>query len=353
MTIRKGSRLALLIMIGGSLLMVAYSNNRTYGYEPAKLPQAPFYTQERICSGVTVRTSATVQSAAMVAACTRIDQMLTAMPVIRMNLAAWGVELHVLGQRDATTMLPELAHFRTEAFIDAQGHATDIDQRARGLGGFFTVCSEENLLGLKNDRHNDGSDICIHEFAHTIMDVGFDASLHNAVLSQYEYAMRIGLWRGAYASTNVREYWADLSMWYFGSHGNRPPNYPTMPSGPAALQDYDPAGFALLAAIYGGRRQPETVSITVPSHVGPDEGSKADGGPARLLLFNASMLPLLLFWIAPNGERRGQYPIMDPFRPELQNSFIGHVWAVTRPDGTEVGRYRIDSKTERLLIDPK
>ena len=57
----------------------------------------------------------------------------------------------------------------------------------------------------------------------------------------------------AYAGSNASEYWAELSMWYFGSHGeyvDRQARVP--PPGCHALAEYDPDGFRLLGLIYGG-----------------------------------------------------------------------------------------------------
>ena len=69
---------------------------------------------------------------------------------------------------------------------------------------------------------------------------------------------RRGLWRRpdgskAYAATNPSEYFAELSMWLFGSHGEFVDRVRCLPAaGPAGLARYDPAGFALVGAIFDG-----------------------------------------------------------------------------------------------------
>jgi hypothetical protein len=55
------------------------------------------------------------------------------------------------------------------------------------------------------------------------------------------------------AGSNASEYFAELTMWYFGTHGefvDRSAHFP--PPGPGGLALYDPAGFRLLSSIYSG-----------------------------------------------------------------------------------------------------
>jgi hypothetical protein len=146
--------------------------------------------------------------------------------------------------------LPENAQFRGSAYVDAEGKSTDMDERARGVGGLKSSCGEENLLKLPGDRYWDGSDTCTHEFAHDLMDNGLGSKQRSDIQRQYKAAIGRGLWRGAYAAVNAKEYWAEISMWYFGSHGNFVPGVLTT-VGPEALRGYDADGFALAERIYG------------------------------------------------------------------------------------------------------
>ena len=51
----------------------------------------------------------------------------------------------------------------------------------------------------------------------------------------------------------AEEYWAELSMWYWGSHGEFADVSRRLPRpGPGGLARYDPHGFALVGEIYDG-----------------------------------------------------------------------------------------------------
>lgn len=71
-----------------------------------------------------------------------------------------------------------------------------------------------------------GRDICVHEFAHTVMDFGLGEAQRREIEACYqESAVNNGTWNRApgqppaYAATNPSEFWAELTMWYFGTHG--------------------------------------------------------------------------------------------------------------------------------------
>ena len=68
-------------------------------------------------------------------------------------------------------------------------------------------------------------------------------------------------------------------MWYFGSHGefvDRERKIPT--PGPGGLASYDPAGFRLLASIYGGTHPALTESDPVGTRLSPLDASDASSG---------------------------------------------------------------------------
>ncbi|HEY0308963.1 MAG TPA: hypothetical protein VGB94_12450 [Acidobacteriaceae bacterium] len=210
-----------------------------------------FFAKTLDCSGIPIRSAAIVDSDALVLACGKVRVMLQNLPAARRSLITAGAEFHIIGEFQGTSDLPENAAYRSSTYVDAEGHGTDMNARTRGVGGLKSSCGEENLLGLPGDRYGDGSDTCTHEFAHDLMDHGLNGQQHAAIEKQYHNAISRGLWKGSYAAVNAQEYWAELSMWYFGSHGNRV-STALMLAGPDALRMYDPAGFALLESIYGG-----------------------------------------------------------------------------------------------------
>ena len=214
-----------------------------------------FFKKHVDCGGIAVRSSADVADEALRQACAKIELMLKDLPAVRTALARQGAELHIIGRNEQTSDLPEFRQRRGVVYLDNKGRLTTIDARTRGMGGLLSSCGEENILHLPGDRYGDGSDVCIHEFAHAIMDYGIDTQQRRQIVDQYTKAMAAGLWQNAYAATNAKEYWAELSMWYFGSHGARRRGAETpVGNGPAALRSYDPGGFLLLQAIYQGHQ---------------------------------------------------------------------------------------------------
>lgn len=212
-----------------------------------------FFRKYVDCEGIEVRSSSAVADAALLRACDKIGLMLRNIPTVWRTLARRGAELHIIGRDEQTSDLPEFRERRGKLYIDNKGRLTTIDARTRGMGGLLSSCGEENILHLPGDRYGDGSDVCIHEFSHAIMDYGLEAEQRRQIGEQYARSISAGLWRSAYAATNAKEYWAELSMWYFGSHGARRRDSETPAgSGPEALRRYDPQGFALLQRTYGG-----------------------------------------------------------------------------------------------------
>jgi alpha-glucosidase len=84
------------------------------------------------------------------------------------------------------------------------------------------------------------------------MLLGLSAPQRQRIEEQYHRAMAEGLWKDAYAATNAGEYWAELSMWYFGGHANGARRSGNVPGpGRPGLRSYDPGGFALVDDLYG------------------------------------------------------------------------------------------------------
>jgi hypothetical protein len=214
---------------------------------------ASFFKKSVDCDGIAVRSSSAVADEALRQGCEKVSLMLKNIPMVRNVLVRRGAELHIIGRDEQTSDLPEFQQQRGVFYVDNRGRLTTIDARTRGKGGLLSSCGEENILHLPGDRYGDGYDVCIHEFAHAIMDYGIDAEQRRQINGQYARSVAAGLWRNAYAATNAKEYWAELSMWYFGSHGGRRRDSETPASnGPEALRGYDPQGFSLLQRIYGG-----------------------------------------------------------------------------------------------------
>lgn len=217
---------------------------------PIDPPEKDFFTKELDYHGISIKAPAVVADDALYQAYDRLDQEMKHQPNVAANLAAAGAELHIIGKDQQTSDLPEFRKLKGKPLDWYDGQT--IDQRTRGLGGLHTSCGEENLLKLPTDRYL-GRDICIHEFAHNIRDHGITKEIREQFDAQYKSSLAKGLWNKAYAATNPDEYFAELSMWYFGTHGDMHMTGPKPDPGPEGLKKYDPGAYALLDRFYSGQ----------------------------------------------------------------------------------------------------
>jgi alpha-L-arabinofuranosidase len=110
------------------------------------------------------------------------------------------------------------------------------------------------LLKLEKDRYA-GRDICVHEFSHCIYQSGITRDVRKLFRQQYKASLAKGLWEKAYAASNDDEFFAELAMWYFGTHGDLHMTGPKPANGPDGLKAYDPDAFALFDAFFNGRME--------------------------------------------------------------------------------------------------
>jgi len=71
--------------------------------------------------------------------------------------------------------------------------------------------------------------------------------------AQYQISKSKGLWLNSYAGSNPNEYFAELTMWYFGTHGDLNMTGPKPEDGPEGLKKYDPDAYKLLDDFYTGK----------------------------------------------------------------------------------------------------
>jgi alpha-glucosidase len=211
-------------------------------------PELGFYAKKLVYEGIPIKAHEMVVDAALREARDRLHRMLHNTPVILQNLVEAGVELHIIGRDQVTSDLPEHRHMKDKSY---DGDKT-IDERTRGVGGKMASCGEENLLKLRGDRY-EGRDICVHEFAHSIYEFGLSPDAREILQAQFRRSTKAGLWKNAYASKNEHEFFAELSMWYFGTHGDYGEMSPPPRPGREWFQQYDPETFEVLDGIYSGQ----------------------------------------------------------------------------------------------------
>lgn len=254
------------------------------------------------------------------------------------------------------------------------------------MGGLQSSCGEENLLSLEHDQRYPNREIVVHEFAHTLMDHGLPASAREDIERVFELAVvERGLWRRpdgskAYAATNAQEYWAELSMWYWGSHGEFCDGKRRLPvPGPAGLARYDALGFALVGAIYDGTHAALHDDATTPpprelSPCGADAKSAVvvhplgEGGGEGDTLSGASTArdpshactlevrggasELAISWVDNEGVAH-QYTTLPPGGIIVQHSFAGHVWQLSAAQASTCEREKLPSRRYRLENYPE
>jgi alpha-glucosidase len=211
-------------------------------------PEKGFFSKRLDYEGIPIKAHKDVSDEALREAQGRLATMLGNLPSAREKLRESGAELHIIGRNQVTSDLPENRHLKGKPFDGKQ----TVDERTRGLGGLLTSCGEENLLRLKDDRYR-GRDICVHEFAHNIFQHGMSRAVRDKFRKQRERSLAAGLWVDSYAGKNDHEFFAELSMWYFGTRGDLHMRGKKPADGRDGLRAYDPDACALLDEFYGGK----------------------------------------------------------------------------------------------------
>ena len=213
-------------------------------------PEKGFFSKELSFHGIPIKSHEVVSDKALEIAYAKLSMMMAHLPMIVSNLVAAKVELHIIGKDQVTTDLPEWRQDKGKHLEEY--HGLTRDQRTRGMGGRLTSCGEENLLKLDKDKYH-GRDICLHEFAHAIRNYGMPAEVRDRFKQQYTNSLSKGLWVKSYAGSNPDEYFAELTMWYFGTHGDLTMEGPKPENGPEGLKKYDPEAYKLFDDFYQGR----------------------------------------------------------------------------------------------------
>jgi hypothetical protein len=316
--------------------------------EPIDPPERGFYAKRLRYAGIDIKSHGSADDRALIAARDRLERMLRSNPSVRANLAAAGAELHIIGAEQVPSDLPENRHLKGRPY---EGALT-IDERTRGTGGVAASCGEENLLKFARDRY-EGRDICVHEFAHTIYGIGIDEATRALFDARHAAAKAAGLWNGTYAGTNPGEFFAELSMWYFGTHGD-PGALPRVEAGPAWLAAYDPESFALLDRFYRGLLPidpeiwPRAVLFDVRREA--ELRSAPTRTRARLLVRNRGNAELKLYWLDFEGARK-LYASIPPLGASFQDTFSQHVWLVATADGVARALTIAEQPASLLLVE--
>ncbi len=225
---------------------------------PSSITSNPFYGKFFDADGYPVVSSAKVNDYALKETGYLINLLLARRPDIKAAMVKSGSRMIVIGHNEFTTDIPEYTWLTPKDFWDA---------RARGLGGSRTdpvcSCAEENVLGYEGDPYSTES-IVIHEFAHNIHLrglVNIDPTFDKRLQETYDAAMKAGLWKGKYASTNSAEYFAEGVQSWFDNNRENDHDHNHVNTR-VELIAYDPGLAALCQEVFGTTELKYTKPVT-------------------------------------------------------------------------------------------
>jgi hypothetical protein len=319
-------------------------------------PEFGFFSKQVIYEGIPIKAHEDVDDVALREAHRRIARMLKNLPIVVENLVAAGAEVQIIGKDQLTSDLPSQRHWKGKPYESYGKQFASIDERTRGLGDLAASCGEENLLKLPSDPFKEHRDICTHEFAHTMLNYGLSANVREMVQEQFKKSMKKDLWKTAYASTNFNEFFAELSMWYFGSRGDYGKIKPAPEEGQDWFRRYDPDAFDLLKKIYSGQVKVERIFWETLVAQPPDNEKKLRSidskHPTPLFINNRTAKDYLLFWLDFDGKRKS-YGTLYAGQIWSQNTFATHPWLIAGADGEAIGIYVPGtSQAKVILADP-
>jgi len=343
----------------------------TVGPPPKELVEqwklSPVYEKYLSVDGFAIVASSKVSDHAMLEAEFLIRKMIGHRPEILRALTANHVRFVVMAPTEMTTDVPEHSHMKPKAYWD---------RRARGLGATKRVpvvsCGEENLLCLHGDPYRK-ENILVHEFSHAIHETGLsevDPTFDGRLRAAYEAAMKAGLWKGTYSTTNKQEYWAEGAQCWFncaGSHDFEHGDIDTREK----IKAYDPALAALLAEVFTDGpwlyTRPAERKAEDRTHLAGFDVDKAPkfewpkfppleeqasplpwlevdkmpaisvntAKPTSILFINQRTHPLEIDWVNYMGNHE-YFTTLRPGAKHHQDTFAGHAWLILE-DGKPLG----------------
>lgn len=208
---------------------------------------SPFYKKHINLNGFLVLSSEKVSDKGLLEAAAIVEHLFTGRDDVRTEMIKQKVRLAVMAPKELTTDIPEHSDLTPKDYWD---------KRARGLGATpyrpAVSCGEENLLNLPGDRYSK-ENILVHEFSHAMHEMGmnyldkqFDARLKEC----FDKSIKAGRWKGTYAATNHKEYWAEGVQSYFDC--NSPKDFQHGEANTREkLAKYDPDLFEIIDKAYG------------------------------------------------------------------------------------------------------
>lgn len=213
------------------------------------LKLADFYQQHVDADGLSIVGSAKVSPYALLEGAYLIDRMLDGRDDIRKGIAAARIRVTIMAASEMTTDVPEHSDLKPAEYWNRRARGLGATRRRPSISG-----GEENLLEMDGDPYR-GENILIHEFAHTVHEIGMaavDPTFDKRLRQAFEAALEKGLWKNTYAATNRNEYWAEGVQCWFDCNQAKGGVHNHIRTRDA-IKEYDPGLAALLLEVFGDK----------------------------------------------------------------------------------------------------
>ena len=258
-----------------------------------------------------------------------LNQMLADHPELYAALVRERTRLVIGERRGFLSDLPEFRNWGRYEYLGGRIGGIYESERIVGTRGAVTVVFEETLL-CYDEAGTKGGDSLVHELAHAI-DYALPASFRRRIDSAYRKAMGKGLWQGAYAASNAREYWAEAVMTWFDLTG---PARRIGATTRSSLQSYDPGVAALVREVFGD------AEVRASCHKGISVQGKVvgpDGKPLEGVRLEAVDFFVYHFGINLYSSWEAETSAGGNFRLSLPKGY--YTIRLERNDGTHLGYY--------------
>jgi len=183
---------------------------------PEELGLDTFYKKYLNASGIPIISSDNVPDEAFFAVRRTVNEMMSMRKDVLAKMIENKIRVGIMAKSEVTKDMPE---YRTLE-EDNSGRYWNDD---RGIGATIdrplSSCAEENVLcyGKGNDPYY-SEDILIHEFAHSVHELGIlfvDPNFNTELKQAFDDAKAKGLWLNTYAGSNPYEYFAEgVQDWF-------------------------------------------------------------------------------------------------------------------------------------------
>lgn len=184
----------------------------------SELQKYPAFFKKHIdVDGIIIMGSNKVSDTSFVIAKSIVIKMLAKIPEVKKAMVKNHAQIILVAQNEEFSDIPEFKGFDT--LRDQDGNI--LDKRLRGLSlagkNLFMSCGEETLICSPSDTHK-GENIFVHEFAHTIANLGInavDTTFLSTLKQMYNRAKNKQLWKNTYAIASFQEYFAEgVQCWF-------------------------------------------------------------------------------------------------------------------------------------------